>query len=141
MPKEIIPRTAVKPDGGIYRIDRRNIPQVEDLGIVDGKQQWRVKEDFTYDLGHGVKVTLSPPQFPSLSLENLPRTFAQLKAELNLPVYERPEVSMGRFTQSSEIQRNAITHELQFMWDAMPLEMKQEIIQRYHPHNCVKKED
>jgi hypothetical protein len=138
MPKQIVPRTAVTPNGGIYRIDRRNIPQVEDLGVVDGKQHWRTKEDFTYDLGHGVKVTLQPPNWPEM--ENLPRTFSQIKAELNLPVYDPKDITFSPLTTPGEIQRRRVMHELQFMWDSMPLEMKQDIIARYHPHNCVKKE-
>ena len=113
MPKQIVPRTAVTPNGGIYRIDRRNIPQVEDLGVVDGKQHWEVKEAFTYDLGNGVKVKLLPPQ---------------------LPLVDHPLDS----ERQKAFARNQT--DLQFMWDSMPLEMKQDIIARYHPHNCVKKE-
>lgn len=118
MPKEIIPRTAVTPNGGIYRIERRNKLQVEDLGTVDGKQHWRVKEDFTYHLPNDTKVVLKAPNWAAI--DNLPEGFGLA------PTHQHED---------------QLTGTLQFMWDAMPLEMKQEIVARYHPHNCVKKGD
>lgn len=151
MPKEIIPRTAVKPDGGVCRIAPRPAIDITCIEILDSPirlwaQTWGglVVKQFKEEL-----EKIKPPPAVHASeqmslaeqLERLGEARAN-NASLPLLLKDHPDARVAFKRPAAQANYQAkLQGTLQFMWDAMPSEMRAQIIERYHPNNFLAKEE